>query len=65
MSMASAQKFVSAMKSDKDFRAAVTGFAPGPELDNFLQQRGYAFDLPDLIKAMAGCMAEQDLSGSQ
>lgn len=58
MSLANAIEFVAAMKSDVEFRAAVTGFADSLKLRNFLQSRGYEFDLPDLVKAMAACMAE-------
>jgi hypothetical protein len=65
MSLASAHKFVSVMKSDGELRAAVTGFSTGTELGNFLQVQGYDFDLPDLIKAMASCMAELEQCCSQ
>jgi len=58
MSLAKAQEFVAAMKGDVEFRATVTGFADSLKLRNFLQGRGYDFDLPDLIRAMAACMAE-------
>jgi predicted ribosomally synthesized peptide with nif11-like leader len=65
MSLANAQQFVSAMKSDREFRAAVASFSTRLELGNFLRVQGYEFDLPDLIKAMAGCMAELDQCCSQ
>jgi predicted ribosomally synthesized peptide with nif11-like leader len=61
MSLASAHKFVAAMKSDGEFRAAVTSFSSETELSNFLQVQGYDFGLSDLIKAMASCMAELEL----
>jgi len=65
MSLASAQQFVSVMKSDREFRAAVASLSTSLELGNFLQGQGYVFDLPDLIKAMAACMAELDQCCSQ
>lgn len=65
MSLASAQKFVSQMKTDREFRAAVISFSTRLELDNSLHVHGYDFDLPDLIKAMAACMAELDQCCSQ
>jgi predicted ribosomally synthesized peptide with nif11-like leader len=60
MSLASAQEFVSTMKSDQEFRAAVTSFSDVGELGKYLQIQGYEFGLSDLIKAMAFCMAELD-----
>lgn len=65
MSLVSAEKFVSVMKSDREFRATVTSFSTRLELDNFLQVQGYDFDLPALIKAMAACMVELDQCCSQ
>jgi predicted ribosomally synthesized peptide with nif11-like leader len=65
MSLAGAQKFVSAMKSDAAFRAEVTSLPTEAELVNFLQIQGYDFALPDLIKAMAACMAGLEQCGVQ
>lgn len=58
MSLANAQEFVATMKGDGEFRAVVTGFVDSLKLRNFLQSRGYEFDLQDLIRAMAACIAE-------
>lgn len=60
MPLANAQKFVSAMRSDEEFRAAVTSISGSLELRNYLQSRGFEFDLPDLIRAMAACMAASE-----
>jgi hypothetical protein len=57
MSMASAQEFVGRMKVEEEFRTEVTGFADHLKLSDYLHSRGYEFDLPDLIRAMAACMA--------
>lgn len=65
MSLASALKFVSVMKSDAEFRLAVPSLPTGTELGNFLQVQGYDFDLSDLIKAMAACMAELEQCSAQ
>ncbi len=58
MSLSNAQAFVATMKSDVEFRAVVSGFVDSPKLRDFLQNRGYKFDLSDLVRAMAACMAE-------
>ena len=57
MSMASAQEFVDRMKGDAAFRNVVTGFTDHLKLSDYLHSRGFDFDLPDLIRAMAACMA--------
>ncbi len=64
MSKAGAQAFVSMMKNDPEFRAAVTSCSDPRELEKFLQNQGYEFELPDLIKAMGSCMAGLDRFGS-
>jgi hypothetical protein len=48
------------MKSDGEFRAAVTGISDSLELRNYLQSLGLEFELPDLIRAMAACMAASE-----
>ncbi len=58
MSLACSQEFLARMKSDKEFRSMVTGFSDGFALQNYLESAGYDFDLPEMIKAMAACMAE-------
>ena len=62
MSLASAQEFVGRMKADAEFRLVVTGFADQLKLRDYLRRRGYDFDLPDLIKSMAACMAGSEPS---
>ena len=65
MSLTSAQKFVSTMKSDQEFRTAVTSFSDPSELGKYLQSQGFDFKLPELIKAMGSCMAGLDQLCSQ
>ncbi len=62
MSVASAQEFVGRMKDDAEFRTVVTGFADPLKLSDYLRSRGHEFDLTDLVKAMAACMAELEQS---
>jgi hypothetical protein len=65
MSLASAQKLVSAMKSDGEFRAAIAGLTTSVESGEFLQARGYDFELPELLQAMAACMDELESCGAR
>ncbi len=62
MSMTSAQEFVSRMKVDGEFRTLVTGFADRLKQSDYLRSQGYEFDLQDLVRAMAACMAGQEPS---
>jgi hypothetical protein len=58
MSLASAQKFVALMRADGEFRARVIGFAEHIKMSNYLGSRGFEFDMSELIRAMAACMAQ-------
>ena len=60
MSLDSAQQFVSRMKEDKEFRAAVGLTADTAALDAYLKNHGFEFNQRDLVGAMAACMAELD-----
>ncbi len=65
MSLASAQKFVSTMKIDQEFRVTVANFSEPGQLLSYLQNWGYEFAMSDLIQAMAACMTELDQCCSQ
>ena len=54
----SAQLFVQKMRDDKDFRGTVQEISDSIELWKYIENKGYAFDECDLVKAMAACMAE-------
>ena len=54
----SAQLFVQKMQEDKDFRVTVQKINDRTELWAYIENKGYAFDECDLVKAMAACMAE-------
>ena len=54
----SAQLFVQKMRDDKDFRDTVQEISDRTELWEYIENKGYAFDECDLVKAMAACMAE-------
>jgi predicted ribosomally synthesized peptide with nif11-like leader len=58
MSLENAQRFVSRMKEDKQFRNKIQGIADNKQLKEYLGKRGYKFDERELIGAMAACMAE-------
>jgi len=58
MSTDSAQLFVQKMREDKKFRNAVQNIGDKTELWKYIENKGYAFDECDLVKAMATCMAE-------
>lgn len=60
MSLASAQQFVSRMKEDKKFRAAVQQVADVAELNDYLRDQGFEFNQRELVGAMAACMTELD-----
>ncbi|HUT84912.1 MAG TPA: Nif11-like leader peptide family natural product precursor [Thermodesulfobacteriota bacterium] len=58
MSLENAQRFVSRMKEDKQFRNKIQGIADNKQLKEYLGNQGYNFDECELIGAMAACMAE-------
>ncbi len=59
----SAQLFVQKMRDDKDFRGTVQEISDTIELWKYIENKGYAFDECDLVKAMAACMAELEAAG--
>jgi predicted ribosomally synthesized peptide with nif11-like leader len=59
----SAQLFVQKMRDDKDFRDTVQEISDRTELWEYIENKGYAFDECDLVKAMAACMAELEAIG--
>jgi predicted ribosomally synthesized peptide with nif11-like leader len=59
----SAQLFVQKMRDDKDFRDTVQEISDRAELWAYIENKGYAFDECDLVKAMAACMAELEAAG--
>jgi len=59
----SAQLFVQKMQEDKDFRVTVQKINDRTELWAYIENKGYAFDECDLVKAMAACMAELESAG--
>jgi len=63
MTTDSAQLFVQKMRDDKDFRDTVQEISDRTELWEYIQNKGYAFDECDLVKAMAACMAELEVDG--
>ena len=63
MTTDSAQLFVQKMREDKDFRDTVKEISDRTELWEYIQNKGYAFDECDLVKAMAACMAELEAAG--
>ncbi len=60
MNFYNAQQFVQKMRGNNGFRETVTGFETTDELWTFLKANGFDFNVGDLIKAMAACMAEMD-----
>ena len=63
MNTDSAQLFVQKMQEDKDFRVTVQKINDRTELWAYIENKGYAFDECDLVKAMASCMAEREAAG--
>jgi predicted ribosomally synthesized peptide with nif11-like leader len=59
----SAQLFVQKMRDDKDFRDTVQEISDRAELWAYIENKGYAFDECDLVKAMAACMTELEAAG--
>jgi len=59
----SAQLFVQKMQEEKDFRVTVQKINDRTELWAYIENKGYAFDECDLVKAMAACMAELESAG--
>ncbi len=51
-----AQKFVERMQSDKSFRQKMSSQTNIENLQTELTESGFAFQLTDLVKAMACCM---------
>ena len=58
MSLISAQQFVIRMREDKLFRRQMRSAAAVGELNPVFQKNGFAFELHQLITAMAVCMEE-------
>lgn len=63
MSTDSAQLFVQKMREDKGFRNRVRDIGNKIELWKYIENKGYAFDECDLVKAMAACMKELEATG--
>jgi len=63
MTTESAQLFVQKMREDKGFRNTVKNIGDRTELWKYIENKGYAFDECDLVKAMAACMAELEAAG--
>jgi len=63
MNTDSAQLFVQKMRDDKDFRDTVQEISDRVELWEYIENKGYAFDECDLVKAMAACMVELEAAG--
>jgi hypothetical protein len=63
MTKDSALLFVQKMREDKGFRNTVQNIGDKTQLWQYIQNKGYAFDECDLVKAMAACMAELELAG--
>jgi len=63
MTTDSAQLFVQKMREDKGFRNTVQDIGDKTELWEYIENKGYAFDECDLVKAMAACMAELEAVG--
>ena len=60
MSFENAQKLVSKMRDDKEFRNNVQGMPDNQALKSYLREEGYEFEELDLIKSMAACMTGLD-----
>lgn len=63
MTTDSAQLFVQKMREDKDLRDTVQEISDRTELWEYIENKGYAFDECDLVKAMAACMTELEAAG--
>jgi len=63
MTTESAQLFVQKMREDKEFRNIVHDIGDKTELWEYIENKGYAFDECDLVKAMATCMTELEAAG--
>jgi len=63
MNTDSAQLFVQKMQEDKGFRDTVQEISDRTKLWEHIENKGYAFDECDLVKAMAACMAELEAAG--
>jgi predicted ribosomally synthesized peptide with nif11-like leader len=63
MNADSAQLFVQKMREDKGFRVTVQKISDRTELWEYVENKGYAFDECDLVKAMAACMTELEAVG--
>jgi|GEM_PF-764514 len=59
----SAQLFVQKMRDDKNFRDTIQEISDRVELWEYIENKGYAFDECDLLKAMAACMVELEAAG--
>jgi hypothetical protein len=60
MNTGNAALFVQKMREDTGFRHSVAGLSAPAELGGFLERNGFDFNMCDLVKAMAACMAESD-----
>ena len=58
MNTDSAQLFVQKMREDKGFRDTLNKICDTEKLWQHIESKGYAFNVCDLVKAMAACMAE-------
>lgn len=63
MTTDSAQLFVQRMKEDRKFRDTVQDIGDNAELWEYIENKGYAFDECDLVKAMVACMAVLEAAG--
>ncbi len=60
MSLKSAQLFVDEMKVNNGFRNLMSNVENDDSLIALLKEKKYEFNQKDLVKAMAGCMAEMN-----
>ncbi len=60
MSLKSAELFVEEMKVNTGFRDLVSRLENETSLIALLNEKRYDFDQRDLVRAMAGCMADMD-----
>jgi predicted ribosomally synthesized peptide with nif11-like leader len=63
MTIDSAQLFVQKMREDTGFRNTVQDIGDKTELREYIENKGYAFDECDLVKAMAVCITEPEAVG--
>ncbi len=60
MSIESAQRFVTRMREDSEFRSRLSKFPNAASMKTFIVDSGFVFDEAHLVAAMAACMNEMD-----